>query len=542
MNALIKKICSTTKHDINKDVLLNLLKPLIPQWKKEDMFLCLVCCIGWQKYSLFDFLFSLIKKDETMKYCLNTMVLFGNVIDEIENILGDEINQSKLLRMRSYNYKLLSHCILDGLLYDFYENRGITFDWNKDSIQFELIVDIFSKMLKKYPSIVFLTTFYHYLPHIYINNMPNYLLNDPLLSQSQSWQATKENEENDKNDKNDLIGKNGNDINDFSTQRIKAKNDEKKELSLHCKQCLIDAFQQFSSQDEYMTSDDMARYITACGGGASSSAEQRLKRIFTQFDTSDNKEDSKKNLLHQNSFCYFYLQACIDRWEHVTADLDVYYNFNEQLCECFAVTNKNSLCYDTKLNMIVFDRFENFKFHDELHDIDKYLVLKAKYISNYKNTNSIYGKFGQFLNNKIVDYERLLIEYFVNKTNSKNDNIATNSNKSTTELYINKDVCKIILKMLHPMNLMECENNYDLTMVEYDDKIRYYFKYLFDWYNLNCKKLHCFFYHSYFYDTTFKRLKTKYNEKEANKLINEIKSTPITFQEMRVKVKEYFNV
>ena len=539
MNTLIKKICST-KRDTNKGVLLKLLKPLIPQLKKEDMFLCLVCCIGWQKYSLFDYLFSSIKKDETMKYCLNTMVLIDNVIDKIENILDVKIDDNKLLRMRSYNYKLLSHCILDGLLYDCYENRGITFDWNKDSIRFELTFDIFSKMLKKYPSIVFLTTFYHYLPHIYINNIPNYLLNDPLLSQSQSQsqsqspQPTDNNEENDEKDKNDK-----NDINDVSTQ---------KELSLHCKQCLVDMFQQFSSQDEYMTTDDMARYIVACGAGASSAGEQRLKRIFTQFDTSDNKEDSKNNLFHQNSFCCFYLRACISRWEHVSSDLAVFHNFNEQLCDCYSVTNKNSVFYEAKSNRIIFPRYGNFQY-DEVHDIDKYLHSKAKYMRNYNDKHSIYGKFAQFLNDKIVDYETLLIEYFINnynKINSKNDNINSNSNcnsnKSTTELYINKDVCKIIFQMLHPINLMECENNYDLTMVEYDDKIRYYFKYLFDWYNLDCRKVHSFFYHSYFCDTMFKRLKIKYNEKEAKKLINEIKNTPMTFQEMRIKVKDYFNV
>ena len=132
------------------------------------------------------------------------------------------------------------------------------------------------------------------------------------------------------------------------------------------------------------------------------------------------------------------------------------------------------------------------------------------------------NEFVNYLNQKFIESEIILIKYFIKKANMSN-----------IFNQMNNDLIGAILGMLHPLNLMEID--YKTSMI--DEKIRNYIKYMFDMeYNFVTCKTHLLA-KPYFRTILIESMETNdyesHSKENCDRVLHHLESSKIDLQKFR---------
>ena len=149
----------------------------------EAAFVVLIFSIAFGKYRTFRFLLDQFKWDQsTLWYCFNTPVNADECF-KIYNIDKGEFGHDNVFKLHRLNSKLLSYCILEGLLFDYLDK-----DMNNDNdinniyqCKWIEVMSIYKYCLEIYPSMQFISSEFYHLPNVYLSGFNKYLNVHPIL-------------------------------------------------------------------------------------------------------------------------------------------------------------------------------------------------------------------------------------------------------------------------------------------------------------------------------------------------------------------------
>ena len=383
---------------------------------------------------------------DTLLYPLDVSFIkyLWNFASFINKKAVDLSNKQQKLKFARYRGSLKEEIIMETVRFD--QQTGLIAKLNSCYNEFEYHVtytnpknleygmNIYKKLINKFPILQFVTPFCRYLAHKY---------GSILLEQTEMIPLWKH------------AG--------HTRYHICTRKQEFRKIIDE----LYDRYATYTNDDDddelIMTWKDFQNYVRSCGCSPSSSSEERIRRLIN-FHKPFNQMDT--NFFRRESFFLFYFKAVCDRPEHVKDDI-VFQGLGYKLCQ-----PKEDFNFGAQKNELIIyesDSSENISSGDDDKDNDnddrKDVNVDNKFeVENAKKMYEMRCKFVNDLSDIFLSRELILINYMIKESDMK-DKFSK----------MNNDIANIIVKMLHPLNLNE--TNYQHSIL--DEKLRSHWKYTF---------------------------------------------------------------
>ena len=402
----------------------NKIENMVSSLSDNSILLCLYSCAIFDKFKSFLYLFSLVES----KWMYNHLKSFKikPFIPKPNEITID----TTTLMERSY-YKLITHCLLDSIIFPQKHVRESAVFMNNLHDQ----INIYKQFINKYPCLQFETTIFRLLPHLYAKSLFEQLNMIPtveLVNGDTNTFNTNTNNNSNTNSNSKKI-KQQEVIADIQFDYTKIRiNDEFTgniyQLSPEIAKILSKIFDTYAmlkttykdSEDiiSAMSSSDLITFFRACG-----------RREYTSWSIGniivshmqDSKEINNMPCLSKEGFFCYYIDIATKQAREIIANI-VYQGFGQDLCY----------------------RMEDIDVENS--DAANDPAWKVKY------------SFVNYLNKKFVNSEWILINYMIKKSNMKN-----------VFDKLNDDVVNLIFKMIHPLNISESRKTVFVNHDKNDD-------------------------------------------------------------------------